>query len=773
MADLDLALIVSAVDQATRPLQRIGQSVSDLGRRTQQLGTRFTAIGAAAIPRLTLPIAGIGGAAVAAYAELEQLEVAFGAMVGNAEEGKRIVDELAEFAATTPFSLTGLGNSARQLLAIGTEVENLQEELRLIGDIAAGSGKPIEELMAVYAKVMAKGKADTEAINQLTDRGIPIVQALIDVGEDLGKTYTSEDIYKFAADGSISAEEYRMALEKLTEEGAIYNDMMAKQSQTISGLASTLKDNVFNALAAVGEKLDELFNIKGRMQSLIDTIGSLTERFVEFSEENPEIVKLVVMIAAAAAAAGPFLIGFGLALKLAGVALAAIGALISVVASPVVALGLLFAGAAWLIYDNWEGVVAFFENVWAGIEAAFPDTAAFFEGIWSGAMQEVPGIFDWVRNAWDETMAWLSGPADGQSPLSWLQEPVTGLFTWVEDAWNATMEAISGQDWAAMGTDIGASIGDALVSAASLLTGFLEFVTASAGAIDWGQVGASAGAVIGTTLVAAASGLSGILTELTLAVNGIDFAAIGTLIGTLMASHVSRSIATLTNLAGNMLLRVRGIDFREVGQVIGSAVWSVARATLSGLAGLLDALVEGVGRIDFQEVGQVIGVAVQTAIVGAISLVAGLLDALGEAAEDGSLFQAAASIGQSILDGIMTVLGAITDLIVGLVTGVFDGIDWLGFVPDWARRWIIDDGDVDPTGQGPAAATVPLARSGSNAALLRDAPASGSHFAKANVGGEIVVRIPEAPVGTQIESVTSENENVPVTGKLGFAGRRF
>ena len=59
----------------------------------------------------------------------------------------------------------------------------------------------------------------------------------------------------------------------------------------------------------------------------------------------------------------------------------------------------------------------FFENVWAGIKEAFPDTAAFFEGLWSDASLPVDGIFDWVTTAWDASVAWMSGPQEGTVAL--------------------------------------------------------------------------------------------------------------------------------------------------------------------------------------------------------------------------------------------------------------------------------------------------------------------------------------------------------------------
>ena len=135
MAELKLALVISALDRATRPLQRIGRQMNELGRRTNQLGRNVTGLGTGAFTRLTLPIVALGAGALGAFGNIEQMQVAFEGLTGSAALGEATIRGLLDFTAKTPFQLQGVGNAGRQLLAVGVNVKELEGELLVIGDI--------------------------------------------------------------------------------------------------------------------------------------------------------------------------------------------------------------------------------------------------------------------------------------------------------------------------------------------------------------------------------------------------------------------------------------------------------------------------------------------------------------------------------------------------------------------------------------------------------------------------------------------------------------
>lgn len=464
---LSLALVVSAIDRATRPLQAVAGGVSKVSARLNRLsdagrraGRALAGLGTTALTRLTLPLGAISGFALRAFGTIEQMTVGFESMLGGAGRAARMVMDLTRFAARTPFQLVGIGQATRMLLAAGVAGRDITDRLGMLGDIAAGAQVPLTDMAQIYQKSMSKGKVQTEELNQLAERGVPIMDALVELQRRYGNEISKDDVYKAAEKGQIKFRHLEAALRILTEEGGIFHKQMEKQSQTLFGIYSTLKDNIFNALAVVGRKLAETFKVKGNMQKLIAFIQELTAGFERFTAENPRLSDFLIILAGIAAAAGPALIllggvAFAFSLMAAGLAV-----VLSPIALVLVGIAALAAGA-WLVVRNWEGIGAFFEGVWKEIEAAFPDTSAFFEGLWTKASKPIDGIFDWVKDAWSAALAWITGldagsrlhPAERErkSVFDWLMEPVDGAFSWVGDRWDAAVAAIKATPAATIG----------------------------------------------------------------------------------------------------------------------------------------------------------------------------------------------------------------------------------------------------------------------------------------------------------------------------------
>ena len=200
---LKLSLVIQAIDKATAPLRKVRSAVSRVGRATgldrvgKALGGVGRGLGRAgrAAGGFVLKYKGwiatltalVGAATLGASGTMERLETSFESMLGSASKARDMVDDLADFAAKTPFQLVGIGESAKKLLGFGVEQDAIIDKLKLLGDIAAGTGVPLGDLAQIYGKTMAKGKAQTEELNQLSERGVPILQALVDLAAKLRK----------------------------------------------------------------------------------------------------------------------------------------------------------------------------------------------------------------------------------------------------------------------------------------------------------------------------------------------------------------------------------------------------------------------------------------------------------------------------------------------------------------------------------------------------------------------------------------------------------
>jgi tape measure domain-containing protein len=279
--------LIVTIGATTRDFDKaLGKSMSKLnrfGRNTKRIGRDLTR-------SLTMPLAGLGVAAVKSAADLEALETSFISLTGGAEQAAAMMKNLNEFTAKTPFQIEAVAKSARQLIASGTGIDEVNTQLQFLGDIAATSGSSIDEIAAIFAKVNAKGKVELENLNQLAERGIPIFTALADA--------TGLPADKLGA-GRVSVEEFNTVLKSFAEEGGFAAGAMERLSETAAGKFSTALDNLKLAGAELAEDLLPV------VKDMIDGFTSFLQRIQAMT---PESKKLALQIAAVAAAIGPLLV---------------------------------------------------------------------------------------------------------------------------------------------------------------------------------------------------------------------------------------------------------------------------------------------------------------------------------------------------------------------------------------------------------------------------------------------------------------------------------
>jgi tape measure domain-containing protein len=201
-------------------------------------------------------------------AEMEQTEIAFGTFLRSAEKGKAVIADLNQFANVTPFDNEEIIQSGRVLLAANVPAEKLTDTLETIGNIAAGTNVPITELGNIYAKVMNKGKLQAEELNQLAERGIPIIDTL---AKEFG--VTKAEVFKLGSEGKITSDVMNSAFATMTKKGGIFFKLMEKQSESASGLLSTLQGKMKLAGTELGKRM--LPSAKSATKGMIDLADSL------------------------------------------------------------------------------------------------------------------------------------------------------------------------------------------------------------------------------------------------------------------------------------------------------------------------------------------------------------------------------------------------------------------------------------------------------------------------------------------------------------------
>lgn len=214
------------------------------------------------------------GSTIAAQRETDQ--ISFNTLFGSEDIASKFLSDLRTTAARTPFEYNDLTGMSKILNTYGYDENHILPTLEIVGDAGAALSmavQDINEVATAIGRMNASGKTTLEYVNPLQERGIDAVGAL-------AKNYgvSKGDIYEMISDGEIAGEEAaRVILRSMADSFA---GAMQNQSQTMSGLQSTLED----AKAELANAEGEGYNSKRKegLQAEIDALsGEKGERLKE------------------------------------------------------------------------------------------------------------------------------------------------------------------------------------------------------------------------------------------------------------------------------------------------------------------------------------------------------------------------------------------------------------------------------------------------------------------------------------------------------------
>jgi len=203
-------------------------------------------------------------------AELETQTRSLKVLTGSLGDAQKIIKELQQFGAVTPFTSAELIETAKRLKAFGFETEKIVDTTKRLGDIAGATGADLGGIATAFGQIQAKGRLQGEELLQLQERGV-------DLQGTLRKEYglTAEEFQKALSQGRIGADAVTFALEKLTQEGGKYAEGAFAQSDTLAGKLSTLQDNIDNLALTLGNVLSPA--IKGILDQAIGSLNALNQ----------------------------------------------------------------------------------------------------------------------------------------------------------------------------------------------------------------------------------------------------------------------------------------------------------------------------------------------------------------------------------------------------------------------------------------------------------------------------------------------------------------
>lgn len=281
---------------ATLDIKDFNVSADAMNARVKQLSDT-TAAKAAEMDQSLLTFAKNGAAYITSYlvgqgmtnlltsivqvrGQFQQLEIAFETMLGSKSKAHELMRQMEETAAKTPFDLDGVANGAKQLLAYGESADKVNDTLVRLGNIASGLSLPLNDIVYLYGTTMVQGRLYAADVRQFTDRGIPLVK-------ELAKMYgvTADEINNMVSAGKIGFPDVQKVLNKLTDEGGQFYNLMEKQSKSLTGMISNLGDTWDQVQDHLGEQNQDLF------AGAINAAGY----FLEHLEDILKMVKAVAI----------------------------------------------------------------------------------------------------------------------------------------------------------------------------------------------------------------------------------------------------------------------------------------------------------------------------------------------------------------------------------------------------------------------------------------------------------------------------------------------
>ena len=206
--------------------------------------------------------------------QFQQLEIAFSTMLKSKENADKLMSELVDIAAKTPFDLQGVASSAKQMIAYGSSAENVGDELVMLGNVAAGVGSQLSEIAYLYGTLRTQGRAYAVDIRQFAGRGIPIYEELAKV---LG--VTKDEVSGLVKEGKVGFKEVEQAFKNMTSESGIYYNLMQEQSKSLTGQLSNLGDAWDTMLNEIGKDTQGIASagisgLKGLIENY-ETVGKI------------------------------------------------------------------------------------------------------------------------------------------------------------------------------------------------------------------------------------------------------------------------------------------------------------------------------------------------------------------------------------------------------------------------------------------------------------------------------------------------------------------
>ena len=229
---------VHAVDRATGKSRNLGHVLDRSKRSAKQFGkvggesmTSFALKAASAlgaVKAIRMGIEHLVKQPIQKSASLETMRLQLKQFLGSQAAARKEVAALVDFAEKTPFQLPGIVKSDRLLLSFGGTALATKDNLRLVGDAAAATGQPLDNMAFWFGRAYS-------AIQS----GAPLGEVQMRMAEfGIAVPGLTDKLEKMRRQGKSTEEIWKL----FTTQFGKTSGAMADLSKTFEGRVSTLKD---------------------------------------------------------------------------------------------------------------------------------------------------------------------------------------------------------------------------------------------------------------------------------------------------------------------------------------------------------------------------------------------------------------------------------------------------------------------------------------------------------------------------------------------------
>lgn len=435
MAETKVSLIIQALDRVTAPVRRINKTIASIAAPARQASRSLRGLFAETgmkrvsgavgevgkrFDRLTRTVRGIAGAGLVVSGVLAGL--GFG-LTSIANSGDAAAKSAHRFGVT----IADWQRLAYAGKAAGLEAEELGQSLGKLGNnaVKAATGNQEAALWFRRAGVDARDqngrvKKSTQLLAELADvfAAMPDGPKKVALSQALMNNSSKEmiDLLNGGSKGlrARAAEAERLGLvnEQAARAGAAFNANMDQASAALQGLGLSLAGVILPVLSEIVPQITDWIAANRELiaAGLSDFIAGLKQSLPQIVKGLGGVFSAIGAVARAINAVVQFfggwqtviyavagVLGAKLVFALLGVAKAVVGLGLTLLTTPVgwflIAIAAI-AGAAYLIYKNWEPIKEFFAGLWDGIVGVFGSGIDWIKG----AILKLDGILpDWVK----------------------------------------------------------------------------------------------------------------------------------------------------------------------------------------------------------------------------------------------------------------------------------------------------------------------------------------------------------------------------------------